>query len=110
MAYAEHTELERRGQRGDETMSRVRVVLWQVEDDEAGERETEVGRFELPGMDLAAVAPGTALDVIEERTHQTGQAILRRVMQAQWEAADAAAVAAHRRLSPPADLAGRRDG
>ena len=89
-------------------MSRLRVVLWQVEDDEAGEHETEVGRFELPGTDLARVEAGTALDVIEARTHQTGQAILRRVMQAQWEAADAAAVAAHRRLSPPGDVAGRR--
>jgi len=93
-------------------MGRVRMVVWQVAEDaedEAGERETEVARFELPGTDLAAVAPGTVLDVLEERTHQTGQAILRRV-QAQWEATDAAAVAAHRRLSPPADLAGRRDG
>ncbi len=91
-------------------MGRLRVVLWQVEDDETGEHATEVGRFEMPGTDLAAVEPGTALDMIEERTHQTGQAILRRVMQAQWEAADAAAVAAHRRLSPPAALAGRRGG
>ncbi len=91
-------------------MGRLRVVLWQVEDDETGEHETEGGRFELPGTDLAAVAPGTALDVIEAHTQQTGQAILRRVLQAQWEAADAAAVAAHRRLSPPADLAGRRGG
>jgi len=90
-------------------MGRLRVVLWQVEDEEAGERATEVGRFEVPGTDLATVAAGTALDVIEAQTHQTGQAILRRVMQAQWEAAEAAAVAAHRRLSPPADLAGRRD-
>jgi len=76
------------------------VVVWQVEEDEAGERETEVARFELPGTDLATVAPGTAMDVLEERTHQTGQALLRRVLQAQGEATDAAAVAAHRRLSP----------
>jgi len=97
-------------EREEEMMGRLRVVLWQVEDEEAGERATEVGRFEVPGTDLATVVPGTVLDVLEERTHQTGQAILRRVLQAQWEATDAAAVAAHRRLSPPADLAGRRDG
>jgi len=97
------------GKAWGEMMGRVRVVVWQVEEDEAGERETEVARFELPGTDLATVAPGTALDVLEERTHQTGQALLRRVLQAQWDATDAAAVAAHRRLSPPADLAGRRD-
>ncbi len=27
-------------------MGRVRVVVWQVEEDEAGERETEVARWE----------------------------------------------------------------
>ncbi len=45
---------------------------------------------------------------MEETTHQRGQAILRRVLQAQWEATDAAAVAAHRRRSLPA--AWRCDG
>jgi len=33
------------------------------------------------------------------RTHHAGQVVLRRVMQAQWEATDAAAVATHRHLS-----------
>jgi len=82
-------------------MRRLRVVLCQVEEDEGGERTTEVARYDLPPVDPLGVAPGTALDVIEEETHQVGQAILRRVVEAQWEVTDAAAVEAHCRLSPP---------
>lgn len=95
-------------------MSRVRVVICQVEDGGAGaeERTTEVARFDLPATDLDALTkePGTGLDMLEEVTHQHGQAVLRGVLQAQWEATDAAAVAAHRRCSPPCGVAVRRDG
>lgn len=87
-------------------MSRLRVVICRVEDEGASEQTTEVARFDVPETNVAAVAPGTGLDVLEETTQQTGQAILRRVLQAQWETADAAAVAAHRRSFPPSDLAG----
>jgi len=93
-------------------MSRVRVVICRVEDVGAGaeERTTEMARFDLPETDLGAMEPGTGLDVLEETTHQRGQAILRQVLQAQWEATDAAAVAAHRRRFPPSGVALRRDG
>ncbi len=95
-------------------MSRVRVVICRVEDVGAGaeERTTEVARFDLPDTDLDAIArePGMGLDALEEMTHQHGQAVLRRVLQAQWEATDAAAVAAHRRRFPPWGVALRRDG
>ncbi len=78
-------------------MSRVRVVICRVEDEEAGERTTEVARFDLPETDLSVMEAGTGLDALEEVTHQHGQAVL----QAQWEATDAAAVAAHRRRFSP---------
>ncbi len=91
-------------------MSRLRVVLCRVEEDEGGERTTEVARYDLPPVDPLEVAAGTALDVIEEETHQAGQAILRRVMEAQWEATDAAAVEAHCRPSPPSGLGAGRAG
>jgi len=95
-------------------MSRVRVVICRVEDVGPGaeERTTEVARYDLPETDLDAIAmePGTGLDVLEETTHQQGQAILRGVLQAQWEATDAAAVEAHRRRFPPWGVAVRRDG
>jgi hypothetical protein len=91
-------------------MSRLRVVICRVEEEGESEQTTEVARFDLAETDLAAAAPGTGLDVLEAATHQTGQAILRRVLQAQWEAADAAAVAAHRRAFPPSDVGVRRDG
>ncbi len=89
-------------------MSRVRVVICRVEDEEAGERTTEVARFDRPETDLSVVEPGTGLDALEEMTHQHGQAVLRGVLQAQWEATDAAAVAAHRRRFPP--VVWQRDG
>lgn len=91
-------------------MSRLRVTICRVDEAEDSEQTTEVARVDLPETDLATVAPGTGLDVLEATTQQTGRAILRRVLQAQWEAVDAAAVAAQRRAFPPADLAGRRDG
>ncbi len=89
-------------------MSRLRVVRCRVEEDEGGERTTEVARYDLPPVDPLGVAAGTALDVIEEETHQAGQAILRRVMEAQWEATDAAAVEAHCRPFPPSSLGAGR--
>jgi len=91
-------------------MSRLRVTICRVEEEGESEQTTEVARFDLAETDLARVAPGTGLDVLEATTQQTGQAILRRLLQAQWETADAAAVAAQRRSSPPSDLAGRREG
>jgi hypothetical protein len=91
-------------------MSRLRVVICRVEEAGESEQTTEVARFDVAETDLAAVAPGTGLDVLEDATHRTGQAILRRVLQAQWEAADAAAVAQHRRAFPPSDVGVRRDG
>ena len=90
-------------------MSRLRVVICRVEDEGESEQTTEVARFDLAETDLARVAPGTGLDVLEDATRQTGQAILRRLLQAQWEAVDAAAVAAHRRAFPLSDVGGRRD-
>lgn len=91
-------------------MSRLRVTICRVEDAGDSAQTTEVARFDLAEPDLAVGAPGAGLDVLEAATQQVGQAILRRVLQAQWEAVDAAAVAAQRRAFPPADLAGRRDG
>jgi len=91
-------------------MSRVRVVICRVEDEGARERTTEVARFDLPETDLSVVEAGTGLDVIEEMTHQHGQAVLRGVLQAQWEATDAAAVAAHRRRFSPCGVAAGRAG
>jgi hypothetical protein len=82
-------------------MSRVRVVICRVEDEGEGEQTTEVARFDLPETDLSVMEPGTGLDTLEEVTHQHGQAVLRGVLQAQWEVTDAAAVAAHRRRFPP---------
>lgn len=89
-------------------MGRLEVVIRQVDDD--GAARTEVARFDVPATDLAAVDPGTGLDVLEATTQQVGQALLRRLLQAQWEAVDAAAVAAQRRSFPPSGMDVRRNG
>ncbi len=89
-------------------MRRLEVVIRQVDDD--GAVLTDIARFEVPETDLAAVEPETGLDVLEATTQQVGQAILRRLLQAQWEAVDAAAVAAQRRSFPPSGLDVRRIG
>jgi len=89
-------------------MSRGRVVICRVENEEAGERTTEVARFDLPETDLRVVEPGTGLDALEEITHQHGQAAPRGVLQAQWEATEA--VAAQRRRFPPCGVAAGRAG
>ena len=40
------------------------------------------GLFDLPPADVATLQPETALDALETTTHETGQAILRRLLQA----------------------------
>jgi len=50
---------------------------------------TELAAFDLPATDVAALQLETALDALETTTHETGNAILRRTLQAQWDVIDA---------------------
>ncbi len=81
-------------------MSHIRILICRV-DDPASDQMTELAAFELPAPDLAALQPTTALDDLETVTQQTGNAILRRALQAQWELIDAALVEQHRQQSLP---------
>jgi len=69
-------------------MSHIRVLICRV-DDAASEWMTELAAFDLPPSDVSALQPETALDELETTTHQTGNAILRRTRQAQWDLIDA---------------------
>jgi hypothetical protein len=81
-------------------MRRIRVLICSV-DEELPDEMTELAAFDLPTTDVAALRPETALDELETTTHQTGNAILRRVLQAQWETIDAQLTEDHRqRFSP----------
>ncbi len=68
-------------------MSHIRVLVCRV-DDPASDQMTELAAFDLPAPDLTTLQPTTALDELESTTHATGTAILRRVLQAQWETLD----------------------
>jgi hypothetical protein len=67
-------------------MSHIRVLICRV-DDPASNRRTELAAFDLPTSDTSTLQPETALDQLETTTHQTGNAILRRVLQAQTDRA-----------------------
>ncbi len=88
-------------------MRRIQVVIREV-DDQTAEPPKDLATFDLPTTDIAALSPETTLDDLEATTHETGNAILRRTLQAQWDVVDAALAEQYRqRFSPSAHL-GRR--
>ena len=83
-------------------MRRICVVICEV-DDQTPETMTELAAFDLPSLDVATLAPETALDDLEQTTYDTGNAILRRTLQARWDLVDAALAEQYRqRFSPSA--------
>jgi hypothetical protein len=85
-------------------MSHIRVLICRV-DDPATDHLTQLATFDLPTPDVATLDPTTTLDDLETVTQQTGNAILRRVLQAQWELIDAALVIQHRQRGVPQPVA-----
>ena len=83
-------------------MRRIQVVIQEV-DDATTDPPKQLATFDLPQADLASLRPETALDDLEATTHQVGNTILRRTLQAQWDVLDAALAEQYRRrFSPPA--------
>jgi hypothetical protein len=81
-------------------MSHIRVLICCV-DDPASDHMTQLAAFDLPAPDPTALQPATALDKLETTAHETGNAILRRVLQAQWETLDTTLAQQYRqRFSP----------
>ena len=81
-------------------MRRIRVLICSV-DETTPDEMTELAAFDLPATDVTALRPETALDDLETTTQETGNAILRRVLQAQWETIDAQLTEEHRQRFPP---------
>ena len=81
-------------------MSHIRVLICRV-DDPTSEQMTELAAFDLPATDISALSPETALDELETTTQETGTAILRRTLQAQWDLIDAELTAQHRQAFSP---------
>ncbi len=81
-------------------MSHIRVLICRV-DDLASDQMTELAAFDLPAPDPTLLQPETTLDDLETTAQETGNVILRRVLQAQWETLDATLVEQYRqRFSP----------
>jgi len=75
-------------------MRYIRVLICQV-DAGAPDLMSDVACFDLATPDVASLQPETALDALEAVTQETGTAILRRLLHAQWDEIDAALVARH---------------
>jgi len=81
-------------------MSHIRVLICRV-DDPASDQMTALAAFDLPETDLTTLKPETALDDLETTTHTTGNAILQRALQAQWDVIDDQLTVQHRQSFPP---------
>ncbi|HSH77564.1 MAG TPA: hypothetical protein VLA19_03420 [Herpetosiphonaceae bacterium] len=81
-------------------MSDSRVLICRV-DDPASAQMTELAAFDLPAADVSTLQPETALDELETTTQETGNAILHRALQAQWNIIDAELTEQHRQHFPP---------
>ena len=81
-------------------MSHIRVLICRV-DDPTSDQMTELAAFDLPAANATMLQAETALDDLETTTHRTGTAILRRVLQAQWETIDARLVEQYRQSFSP---------
>src|SRR5690349_14490601 len=66
-------------------MSHIRVLICRVDNED---QMTEVAAYDLVGSGEIRLEAAHALDDLEGRTHRTGNAILRRLLQAQWELID----------------------
>src|SRR5690242_4834106 len=62
----------------------------------------ELAAFDFPAADVTTLQPEAALDELETTPQATGNAILKRVLQAQWDTIDAALVEQHRQRFSPA--------
>ena len=81
-------------------MSHIRVLICRV-DDPAADQMTELAAFDLPSADVSTLQPETALDDLETTTQETGSAILRRTLQAQWDLIDTELTDTHRQAFSP---------
>jgi hypothetical protein len=86
-------------------MSRLCVLICRVEDETHPDQVTPLRRIDLPAVDPATLHPQTALDDLETGTLQTGHAVMRHLLEEQWQAIDRTLVEEHQRLFPP----GNRD-
>jgi len=69
-------------------MSRPRVLICRVDDEEHPDQMTELYHFDLPDVDPEQLHPETALDEIEDGVLTIGQDVMRHLLKSQWEEVD----------------------
>ena len=89
-------------------MSRLCILLCRVEDEDRPDELLELHRVDLPAVDVAQLAPDTALDTLEAQALTTGNEVMRHLLGHQWQEVDRHLAAAAQRLSPPRDHQVRR--
>ena len=80
-------------------MRHLRVIIC-AGDDLTTDLLTELAAVDLPLPDVTTLQPTTALDELEATVFTTGQTILRRLLQAAWEAIDTTVATAYRQQHP----------
>ncbi len=80
-------------------MRSLRILIC-GDDNVATDLLTELAAVELPLPDVTTLRPATALDELEATVFTTGQTILRRLLQAAWEAIDTTVATAYRQQHP----------
>ena len=80
-------------------MRHLRVLICGC-DDLTADLLTELAAVEVPLPEVTTLQPATALDDLEATVFTTGQTILRCLLQAAWEALDAALATAYRQAHP----------
>ncbi len=83
-------------------MRHIRVVVCEV-DDQTPDSMRQLAAFDLPPADVGALQAETALDDLEQTTQDVGNAVLRRVLQAQWDTIDAELTEEHRQAFSPSE-------
>ena len=82
-------------------MRHTHILICQT-DEQTPDVLTELACFTLPAPDVATIPPETVLDTLETTTQETGNAVMRRLLQVQWAAVDAALVEQHCQQMAPA--------
>jgi hypothetical protein len=88
-------------------MSRLRVILCRVEDEEP-DKMVELAAFDLPQNEIASLRSETALDTLEQQTAEVGNALLRKALEVQWEHLDAQLTQKARQAFSPSARQARR--
>ena len=81
-------------------MSHLRVLICRVDDEDLG-KMTELASFDVPEADVGQLKAETALDELEATSGKVGHAVVRHLLEAQWEKIDAKLVEEYRQSFSP---------